>query len=158
VTAPDDRAEALANQLRHARIAATEIADARDLAQSGVSDAQEADSVIRPAYRAVIYLHGDSRNELHEMEMRCREYAAEFGWDVQRCLRDVGDQIALRWLVALLPDLDLQIIVTGTLDMISPDQDTRDGMMAAIERSRVLVHPVCSPARAGALAGAGEPQ
>jgi hypothetical protein len=100
------------------------------------------------SYRAVIYLSGGDPAQLDVAEKRCREYADEFNWHVLMSKRDNGDRSELRKLVPELTGLNIQIIVTGTLDMISADQDTRDGILAAIERSRCIVHPVCVPCRA----------
>ncbi len=93
-------------------------------------------------YRVVIYLSGPDVRELDEAETRCRVYADEFDWHVIEAVRDCGDRSSLRKLIARLDNMRAQIIVTGTLEMISPDQDTRDGLLAAIERSRCIVHPV----------------
>jgi hypothetical protein len=112
--------------------------------------ARAAEDTPRAEYRAVIYLSGARRGLLDELERRCRSYANEFSWRIVKCIRDGGDRSGLRGLVAELNDLGVQIIITGTLDMISPDQDTRDGVLAAIERSRCIVHPVTSPCRAAA--------
>lgn len=99
-------------------------------------------------YRAVIYLSGANATQLDDAERRCREYAREFNWQVLKSVRDNGDRSNLLRLLSELDLLAVQIIVTGNLDMISPDQDTRDDVMAAIERSRCFVHPVCISWRA----------
>jgi hypothetical protein len=104
-------------------------------------------------YRSVIYLSGPDAGQLDDAETRCRAYAREFRWTVLKCTRDPGDRSALRQLIPQLDRLNVQIIVTDTLDMISADQDTRDGLLAAIERSRCIVHPVRVPCRARAAAG-----
>jgi hypothetical protein len=96
-------------------------------------------------YRVVIYLSGPDADELDAAESRCRAYAGEFNWHVIESMRDCGDRTGLKRLIPRLDSLQAQIILTGTLEMISPDQDTRDGLVAAIERSRCIVHPVCSP-------------
>jgi hypothetical protein len=102
----------------------------------------------RPPYRAVIYLSGTSTDLLDEAERQCRSHASEFNWQVLKTIRDGGDRSGLRGLISELSDLGAHIILTETLDMVSPDQDTRDGVLAAIERSRCIVHPVTSPRRA----------
>lgn len=91
-------------------------------------------------YRAVIYLSGHDRGQLDQAEQLCRAHADEFGWQVLRCVRDSNGS-ALTQLIAELSDLD--IVLTGTLDMIPQDHE------AAIERSQCIVHPVCTPCRAG---------
>lgn len=139
MTAIDDRAEVLARQLHRARIAATQIADARDRDQHS----EELDA----KYRSVVYLSGPDDEQLNAAESECRAYAREFRWKVLKCTRDNGDRGGLRRLIAELDDLNVHIIITYTLDMISPDQDTRDGLLAAIERSRCIVHPVSTPCR-----------
>jgi hypothetical protein len=108
-----------------------------------VTQLRTADGTFR--YRAVIYLLGQDSAQLDETEQRCRAHAAEFGWQVLRCLRD-SDGTALARLLTELSDLDVRIVLTGTLDMISPDYE------AAIERSQCIVHPVCIPCREGRAA------
>lgn len=104
---------------------------------------------MRSEYRAVIYLSGTSAEVTETAERRCRSYAHEFNWRVLKTIRDSGDRSGLRGLITELDLLDVHIILTGTLDMISPDQDSRDGLLAAIERTRCIVHPVSVPCRRG---------
>jgi hypothetical protein len=98
-------------------------------------------------YRAVIYLCATEENQLDDAERRCREYAGRFGWHVLESIRDHGGSAGLDQLLSKVSGLGVQIIVTDTLDMISPDQGTRDNLMMAIERSQCIVHPVSAPSR-----------
>jgi hypothetical protein len=109
----------------------------------------------RPPYRAVIYLSGASAELLDEAESQCRSHASEFNWQVLKTIRDSGDRSGLRGLISELSDLGVHIILTETLDMVSPDQDTQDGVLAAIERSRCIVHPIASPCRAANVTPSG---
>ena len=89
-------------------------------------------------YSAVIYLSGMDRKQLDDTERFCRDYANRFGWRVLESIHDTSPGQQLAKAVGLGP----QIILTGTLDMISPDQDTRDGLMMSLERAECIVHPV----------------
>lgn len=120
-----------------------------------MSQAQRTERGSHARYRAVIYLSGANAGQLADAERRCREYAREFNWLVVKSVRDDTQRSSLRRLLSDLGRLGVQIIITGTLEMISRDQDTRDDVMAAIERSRCFVHPVCVPTRSGASAVTG---
>jgi DNA invertase Pin-like site-specific DNA recombinase len=97
-------------------------------------------------YRAIIYLRGTQDEQLNRAEQRCRNYAGRFGWHVLESIRDHGDHTSLSQLLPRISRLETQIILTDTLDMISPDQGTRDDLMMLIERSECIVHPVTTPA------------
>jgi hypothetical protein len=92
--------------------------------------------------RAVIYLRGTGRGQLDDAEKRCGEYAQRFGWQVLKSVRDANDGSGLGQLLMQVNELRIQIIITGSLDMISPDQSIRDDLMATIERSQCIVQPV----------------
>jgi hypothetical protein len=96
-------------------------------------------------YRAVIYLCGTQEKHLDDAERRCREYADRFHWHILESIRDHGDRASLGRFLPKISGLGAQIIVTDTLDMISPDQDARDSLMMEIERSQCIVHPVSAP-------------
>jgi hypothetical protein len=98
-------------------------------------------------YRAVIYLCGTDEKGLDDAERRCREYAGRFGWPVVESIRDHGGSAGLDQFLSKVSGPGVQIIVTDTLDMISPDQGTRDNLMMVIERSQCIVHPVSAPCR-----------
>jgi hypothetical protein len=98
------------------------------------------------AYRTMIYLRGTEEEQLNDAEDRCRSYAARFGWHVLESIRDDSPADS-RQLLPKISDLDAQIVLTETLDMISPDPQTRDGLMMAIERSQCIVHPITTPTR-----------
>jgi hypothetical protein len=92
-------------------------------------------------YSAVIYLCGTDGKQLDDAERRCRDYADRFGWHVLESIHDTspGQQLAKA------ASHGAQIILTGTLDMISPDQTTRDDLMMALERTECIIHPVGAP-------------
>jgi hypothetical protein len=92
-------------------------------------------------YSAVIYLSGADQKQLGDAERCCRAYASRFGWRVLESIHDNSPG-------QLLPkamDLGPHIILTGTLDMISPDQKTRDDLMMFLERAECIVHPISTP-------------
>ena len=62
----------------------------------------------------------------------------------------------LNQVVLKVSKLRAQIIVTDTLDMLSPDAAVRDGFMEAIERQQCIVHPVSMPARRTTAASGGD--
>ena len=97
--------------------------------------------------RVVIYLRGEDDGELDDAEKRCSEHAERFGWQVLDVTRHKAETAAdLSQLVLKVSKLRAQIIVTDTLDMLSPDAAVRDGFMEAIERQQCIVHPVNMPA------------
>ncbi len=92
--------------------------------------------------RAVIYVRGDDDGVVREAELRCDEYAARFGWSVQESIYAPGSDTSLSALIGTISELDIGIILTGSLDMISPDQETRDRLMMLIERRGMIIHPI----------------
>jgi hypothetical protein len=94
-------------------------------------------------HSAVIYLRGTGQEELDDAERRCREYANRFGWQVLESIRDTSSG----QLLAQAASRGAQIILTGSLDMISPDQNTQDDLMMALEKSECIVHPLNAPCR-----------
>jgi hypothetical protein len=94
-------------------------------------------------YSAVIYLSGIDGKQLDDTERCCRAYASRFGWHVLESIRDTSRG----QLLAKAASLGAQIILTGSLDMISPDPDTRDDLMMALERAECIVHPLNTPCR-----------
>jgi DNA-binding XRE family transcriptional regulator len=93
--------------------------------------------------RVVIYLCGNDDGKLDDSEKQCSEHAERFGWQVLEVIRHkTGTPGGLSHLVMKVSKLRAQIIVTDTLDMLSPDLDVRDGFMEAIERQQCIVHPV----------------
>ena len=94
-------------------------------------------------YSAVIYLFGMDGKQLDDAERCCRDYASRFGWHVLESIHDTSPGQLLAKAIGLRP----QIILTGTLDMISPDQDTRDDLMMSLERAECIIHPVSTPGR-----------
>jgi DNA-binding XRE family transcriptional regulator len=93
--------------------------------------------------RVVIYLRGEDDGELDDAEKRCSEHAERFGWQVLDVTRRRAERAGdLSQLVLKVSKLRAQIIVTDTLDMLSPDAVVRDGFMEAIERKQCIVHPV----------------
>jgi DNA-binding XRE family transcriptional regulator len=96
----------------------------------------------------VMYLCGDDDGRLDDAEKQCSEHAERFGWQVLEVIRHKaktpGD---LSQLVMKVSKLRAQMIVTDTLDMLSPDPGIRDGFMEAIERQQCIVHPVNMPPR-----------
>ncbi|SRR5216683_721997 len=97
--------------------------------------------------RAVIYVTGDDDSVTAEAERRCYEYAERFGWSVQKSIRVQGSSASLRALSAMIPELGIEIILTGSLDMTSADQNTRDRLMMMIERGGAIIHPVSGPGK-----------
>ena len=96
--------------------------------------------------RVVIYLRGEDDGELDDAEKRCSEHAERFGWQVLDVTRHKAESAGdLSQLVLKVSKLRAQIIVTDTLDMLSPDAAVRDGFMEAIERQQCIVHPVNMP-------------
>jgi len=92
--------------------------------------------------RSVIYLRGTDGGQLDAAEQRCGEYARKFGWQVMGSVRDSNDGAELRQLLTKVPELGIEIIITGSLDMISPEQSVRDELLATIERRQCIVQPV----------------
>lgn len=98
--------------------------------------------------RVVIYLCGEDDGKLDDAEKQCGEYADRFGWQVLEVIRHRAEVPGvLGQLVMKVKRLRAQIIVTDTLDMLSPDPGVRDGFMEAIERQQCIVHPVNMPRR-----------
>jgi hypothetical protein len=97
----------------------------------------------RAEYSAVIYLSGIDDKQLDDAEQCCRDYASRFGWQVLESIRATspGQQLTKA------ASLGAQIILTGSLDMISPDQGTRDDLMTALERAECIIHPLNPPCR-----------
>jgi DNA-binding XRE family transcriptional regulator len=96
--------------------------------------------------RIVIYLCGDDDGRLDDSEKQCSEHAERFGWQVLEVIRHkTGTPGDLSQLVMKVSRLRAQMIVTDTLDMLSPDPGIRDGFMEAIERQQCIVHPVNMP-------------
>jgi DNA-binding XRE family transcriptional regulator len=93
--------------------------------------------------RVVIYLSGEDDGKLDDAEKQCGEYADRFGWQILEVIRHKPEPAsALSQLVMKVSKLRAQIIVTDTLDMLSPDTGVRDGFMEAIERQQCIVHPI----------------
>lgn len=92
-------------------------------------------------YSAVIYLSGIDAKQLDDAERCCRDYADRFGWRVLESIHDTSPGQLLAKAIGLGP----QIILTGTLDMIAPDQGSRDDLMTFLERAECIVHPVSTP-------------
>jgi DNA-binding XRE family transcriptional regulator len=96
--------------------------------------------------RVVIFLCGDDDGRLDESEKKCSKYVERFGWQVLEVIRHKAATPGnLSQLVMKVSKLRAQIIVTDTLDMLSPDPDVRDGFMEAIERQQCIVHPLNMP-------------
>jgi DNA-binding XRE family transcriptional regulator len=107
--------------------------------------------------RVVIYLCGENDGELDDAEKRCSEHAERFGWQVLDVTRHkAGTAADLSQLVLKVSKLRAQIIVTDTLDMLSPNTAARDGFMEAIERKQCIVHPVNTLPRRTTAAPAGD--
>jgi DNA-binding XRE family transcriptional regulator len=107
--------------------------------------------------RIVIYLRSEDDGELDDAEKRCSEHAERFGWQVLDVIRHkAGTASDLSRLVLKVSKLRAQIIVTDTLDMLSPDAAVRDGFMEAIERKQCIVHPVNTLPRSTAAASGGD--
>jgi DNA-binding XRE family transcriptional regulator len=95
--------------------------------------------------RVVIYLCSGDDGKLDDAEKECGEYAERFGWQVLEVIRHKSEVGDLSQLVLKVSKLRAQIIVTDTLEMLSPDQVVRDNFMEAIERQQCIVHPVNMP-------------
>jgi hypothetical protein len=95
----------------------------------------------RAGITAIIYVCGTDGKELDDAERSCREYAGRFGWHVLKAIRDnaPGNLLAK----AAGPGAD--IILTGSPDMISPDQNARDHLVMTMERAGCIVHPLSAP-------------
>jgi DNA-binding XRE family transcriptional regulator len=107
--------------------------------------------------RVVIYLRGEDDGQLDDAEKRCSEHAEQFGWQVLDRIRHKAETVGdLSQLVLKVSKLRAQIIVTDTLDMLSPDPGVRDGFMEAIERQHCIVHPVSMPPRRTTAAPGGD--
>lgn len=107
--------------------------------------------------RVVIYLCSDDDGRLDDSEKQCSEHAERFGWQVLEVIRHkVETPSNLSQLVMKVSKLRAQMIVTDTLDMLSPDPAIRDGFMVAIERQRCIVHPVNMPRRDAAVGAEGD--
>jgi hypothetical protein len=87
---------------------------------------------------AIIYVSGTDSKELDDAERSCREYAGRFGWRVLKAIRDNAPGKLLA--KAARPGTD--IILTGSPDMISLDQNTRDHLVMTLERAGCIVHPL----------------
>jgi len=92
--------------------------------------------------RTVIYLRGTDSGQLDDAEQRCGAYAQRFGWQIMGSVRDGNDDGELKRLLRNVRELGIEIIMTGNLDMISPEPSVRDELMAAIERRQCIVQPV----------------
>jgi DNA-binding XRE family transcriptional regulator len=107
--------------------------------------------------RVVIFLCGDDDGKLDESGKQCSEHAERFGWHVLEVIRHKAAMPGnLNRLVTKVSKLRAQIILTDTLDMLSPDPDIRDGFMEAIERQQCIVHPVNMPPRGPAQGAKGD--
>jgi len=107
--------------------------------------------------RVVIFLCGDDDGKLDESEKKCSEHAERFGWHVLEVIRHkTATPGELSRLVTKVSKLRAQIILTDTLDMLSPDPDIRDGFMEAIERQQCIVHPLNMPPRSPAEGAEGD--
>lgn len=102
-----------------------------------------ADHSRKGRYTAVIYLCGTDSKELNDAEQRCRDYAAQFGWHVLKTIRDTTPGR----LLGRMASRGSHIILTGSPEMISPDQNARDGLVMALERAGYLVHHLSTPCR-----------
>ena len=97
--------------------------------------------------RVVIFLCGDDDGRLDESEKKCSEHAERFGWHVLEVIRHkAATPGELSRLVMKVSKLRARIILTDTLDMLSPDPGVRDRFMEAIERQQCIVHPLNVPA------------
>jgi hypothetical protein len=94
-------------------------------------------------YSAVIYLSGMDTKQLDDAERCCRDYANRFRWRVLESIHDTSPGQLLAKAIGLKP----QIILTSTLDMISPDPHTRDDLMMTMERAECIIHPVNTASR-----------
>jgi hypothetical protein len=108
--------------------------------------AQTLSRTVTTEYRAVIYLCGTEGKALDDAERRCRDYAARFGWRVLGSLRGSAPPASARFLLSEAQALGAQIIMTDTLDMISPDQAARDQLLTDLERAQCILQPVTPPA------------
>jgi hypothetical protein len=113
--------------------------------KEGSKMAQTLSRAATAEYRAVIYLCGTEGNALDDAERRCRDYAARFGWHVAGSVRRPGNPEGARPLLSEAQARDAQIIMTDTLDMISPDQAARDELLTDLERARCILQPVTPP-------------
>lgn len=96
--------------------------------------------------RVVIFLCGDDDGKLDESEKKCSEHAERFGWQVLEVIRHkAATSGELSRLVMKVSKLRARIILTDTLDMLSPDPGVRDRFMEAVERQQCIVHPLNVP-------------
>jgi DNA-binding XRE family transcriptional regulator len=96
--------------------------------------------------RVVIFLCGDDDGKLDQPEKKCSEHAERFGWHVLEVIRrKAATPGELSRLVMKVSKLRARIILTDTLDMMSPDPGVRDRFMEAIERQQCIVHPLNVP-------------
>jgi DNA-binding XRE family transcriptional regulator len=96
--------------------------------------------------RVVIFLCGDDDGRLDESEKKCSKHAERFGWHVLEVIRrKAATPGELSRLVLKVSKLRARIILTDTLDMLSPDPGVRDRFMEAIERQQCIVHPLNVP-------------
>lgn len=102
-----------------------------------------ADHTRKGRYTAVIYLCGTDNKELDDAEERCRDHAAQFGWHVLKTIRDTTPGRLLRSMASR----GSQIILTDSPEMISPDPNTRDSLVSALERAGYVVHHLSTPCR-----------
>jgi DNA-binding XRE family transcriptional regulator len=105
--------------------------------------------------RVVIFLCGDDDGKLDESEKKCSKHAERFGWHVLEVIRHkAATPGELSRLVMKVSKLRAQVILTDSLDMLSPDPDVRDRFIGAIERQQCIVHPLNVPVW-GPAGGAG---
>lgn len=102
---------------------------------------------IKNEYRAVIYLRKTGNLDLDDAERRCREYAGRFGWPVVESIHDKGVNVSPGYLLTIARQVGAELILTDTLDMIAPEQGSRDCLMMEIERAECIVHPVRGTSR-----------
>jgi DNA-binding XRE family transcriptional regulator len=96
--------------------------------------------------RVVILLCGDDDGKLDESEKKCSKHAERFGWHVLEVIRHKASTPGeLSRLVMKVSKLRARIILTDTLDMLSPDPGVRDRFMEAVERQQCIVHPLNVP-------------
>jgi len=96
--------------------------------------------------RVVIFLCGDDDGKLDESEKKCSKHAERFGWHVLDVIRHkAATPGELSRLVMKVSKLRARIILTDTLDMLSPDPGVRDRFIEAIDRQQCIVHPLNVP-------------
>lgn len=105
-------------------------------------------------YSALIYVCGTESATLEEAERRCLDYAARFRWAITGTIHTHEIPANPGFLLSKAHELGAQIIVTDTLDMLSPDPATRDSLMMDIERAQYILHPLTTQPTLGASSGA----